>query len=125
MNRTVLRVGIPVLALITAAVHFWLFYNGLSRGRPNYQFLVNSAGYLILIAAFVSNFQWNFISQRIVHYAFMAFAVGSIIAWIVVNGGHFLPELSAFTKGIEVILIIALWLDLAYVGRRAPLPAAS
>ncbi len=44
MNRNLLRVGIPVLALITAAVHLWLFYNGLSRGRPNYQFLVNTVG---------------------------------------------------------------------------------
>jgi hypothetical protein len=125
MNRAILRVGIPLLALITAAVHFWLFYNGLSRGRPNYQFLANSAGYIVLIAAFVSNFQWSFISQRIVHYAFMAFAVGSIIAWMVENGGRFLPEVSAITKTIEVVLIIALWLDLAYMERKVPLPASS
>jgi hypothetical protein len=55
----------------------------------------------------------------------MAFTVGSIIAWIVVDGGRFLPELSIFTKGIEVLLIIALWFDLAYVERKAPLPASS
>ncbi len=80
---------------------------------------------MILIGAFVSNFQWRFISNRIVHYVFIAFAAGSIAAWIVVNGGRFLPELSAFMKGIEVLPIIALALDLAYMQRRAPLQAGS
>jgi hypothetical protein len=118
-NPKVLRILIVMFGLATALVHLWLFYGGFARGRPNYLFLVNSVGYLVLLGAF----WWTQAStdqvRRLVHYLFMAFAAGSIVAWIVVNGGRFFLALSIFDKVIEVLLIVALWLHL----RRTPQPA--
>ena len=111
-NSRLLRTLIVVFGLVTALVHLWLVYNGLTRPRNpaiSYPFLINGLGYLALVGAFLfagtSQGQWS----RIVHYLFMAFAAGSIVAWIVVNGGRFLLPLSIFDKAIEVLLIVVLW----------------
>jgi len=118
-NPKVLRILVLVFALATALVHLWLFYGGLSRGRPNYPFLVNGVGYLILIGAFwLTQGSTDFV-RRLVHYLLMAFTAGSIVAWVIVNGGRFFLALSIFDKAIEVLLIVALWLHLRHTPQRA------
>ena len=114
-NPKILRTLILAFGLVTALVHFWLVYSGLTRPRNpgvSYQFLANGVGYLLLLGAFLltrtSQGQWG----RIVQYLLMAFAAGSIVAWVVVNQGRFLLPLSIFDKVIEALLIIALWLHL-------------
>lgn len=112
-NPRLLRTLIVVSGLVTAIVHLWLVYNGLTRPRNpglSYPFLANGVGFLALVAAFllVRPVRWN----RIVQYLLMAFSAGSIIAWIVVNQGRFLLTLSIFDKAVEVLLIVVLWLHL-------------
>jgi hypothetical protein len=116
-NPKVLRIAILVLGVATALAHLWLFYNGFSRGRPDYRFLVNGGGYLVLLAAFFLTVTAKDPWHRVAHYLLMAFAAGSIVAWIIVNGGRFLPQLSAFTKAVEVLLIIVLFLDVRLAQR--------
>src|SRR5689334_22419664 len=120
-NSKVLRILILVLGVATALVHLWLFYGGLSRGRPNYLFLVNGVGFLVLVGAFWLTQTSTEQVRRLVHYLFMVFAAGSIIAWIVVNGGRFFLALSIFDKAIEALLILALWLHLRQTPERAAL----
>lgn len=107
-----MRTLIVVLGLTTALVHLWLVYTGLTRPRNpgvSYQFLANGLGYLVLLGAFLftrtSQVQWS----RVVQYLLIAFAAGSIVAWVVVNGGRFLLPLSMFDKVIEAFLIVAVW----------------
>ena len=114
-NSKILRTLILAFGLVTALVHLWLVYSGLTRPRNpgvSYQFLANGVGYLLLLGAFLltltSQVQWN----RIVQYLLVAFTAGSIVAWFVVNQGRFLLPLSIFDKTIEALLIIALWLHL-------------
>ena len=116
-NPKTLRILILVFGLVTALVHLWLFYSGLARGRPSYQFLVNGLGYLILLGAFFFTQSSTDQVRRLVHYLLMAFAAGSIVAWIVVNGGRFLLALSLIDKAIEILLIITLWLHLRLTQR--------
>jgi hypothetical protein len=118
-NPKVLRILILVFGLVTALIHLWLFYNGLSQGRPNYPFLINGVGYLVLLGAFWLTQASADQVRRLVHYLFMAFAAGSIVAWIVVNGGRFFLALSILDKAIEVLLIVALWLHLRRTPQRA------
>jgi hypothetical protein len=121
-NLKVLRILILVFGLVTALVHLWLVYNGLIRGRLPYQFLVNGLGFLVLVAAFFltlsSKDQW----RQLVHYLFLAFTGGSILAWVIVNRGRFLIELSIFDKVVEVLLIVALWLHLRLTQKDRVLP---
>ena len=117
-NPKTLRILILVFGLVTALVHLWLFYNGLARGRPSYQFLANGVGYLILLGAFFFTQSSTDQVRRLVHYLLMAFAAGSVVAWIVVNGGRFLLALSLIDKAIEILLIVTLWLHLRLTQKR-------
>ncbi len=108
----VLRSLIVVFTLVTALVHLWLVYNGMTRARNpsiSYPFLINGVGYLALLGAFfltrTSREQWH----RLVQYLLMAFAAGSIVAWIIINHGRFFLALSIFDKAIEVLLIVVVW----------------
>ncbi len=111
MNSKALRIAIPVFVVVTALVHLYLFYSGVSRGRPNYLFLVNGGGYLVLLAAFLWAQSRPNPWPSLTHYALMAAAAASIIAWIIVNHGSFAIQLSAFDKAVEILLIVTLFLD--------------
>ncbi len=125
MNTKALRWAIPIFVVITALVHLWLFYSGFSRGRPNYLFLVNGGGYLALLAAFYLSRSVGNPWPAVMHYVLMAAAAASIIAWVIVNGGRFAPELSAFTTAVEVLLIIVLFLDVRAIQKTPQLATSA
>jgi hypothetical protein len=77
-------------------------------GSPDVLFTLNGLGYLGLLAlfffapAFVTE-QWAFL-----HYMFMGYAATTIIAFLLLGDPSDL--VGWFTKLVEVILIVALWL---------------
>ena len=103
---------IAALTVVTALVHLWLFYGGISRGRPNYLFLANGVGYLVLLGAFFMTLSYSTQIRNIVSYVLMAYAAVTIIAWVVMNGGRFQLGLSIVTKLAEILLIVVVWMHL-------------
>jgi len=108
MNKSVLRAVILVTGLITALVHLYL---NVTMGHIDLLFTLNGLGYLGLLAAFFFNLPWISRQRTLLHYLFMLFAAVTIVAWFILS-----PDRSALlgilTKIDEVILIIALFLDL-------------
>ncbi len=117
-----LRIAVIVLVLATAVVHLYLFWMGLARGRLSwvqYGFLVNGISYLVLLGGLLLALPAREPLPQVAHYLLMAFAAGSIAAWVVINRGRFLLDLSVFDKAVEVLLIVALALHLRLVPRRS------
>jgi hypothetical protein len=102
---------IILLTLITAAVHLILLNIGILRdkGSIDILFTLNGLGYLALLGALLYNFPAG--RERLVHYAFIAFTLVTVIAWLVLNG-DFSDPISLFTKAVEVLLIVLLWMNL-------------
>jgi hypothetical protein len=118
-NPRTQRILIGVLGVVTALVHLWLFYSGMSRGRPNYLFLANGIGYLALLGAFFATRSAKDQIQNLVGYLLMAYAAVTIVAWVVLNGGRFLLGLSIVTKLAEVLLIVMVWMYMRATQRRS------
>ncbi len=107
MSNRNIRLIIALLTLITATVHLVV----LNRQELHPEFLLNGLGYLGLLGALWFRFPAG--QQRLLHYAYMAFALATIIAYFVVNGAEgFASILGLSTKAVEVLLIVFLWLDL-------------
>lgn len=111
MSKSTLRTLIVLLTLITAAVHLILLNIGIlaDTGSIDILFTLNGLGYLALLAALLYGFPAG--RERLVHYAFIAFTLVTIIAWLVLNG-DFTAPLGVFTKAVEVLLIVFLWMHL-------------
>lgn len=96
--------SIVALTLVTGAIH-------LSLGGM--MFTLNALGYFALAAAFVvvtavshplvARFSW------VPRVALIAYAAGSIVAWLVMGGFYMLAYV---TKAVEVALIVLLVLDI-------------
>jgi hypothetical protein len=99
------RLIIALLTLYTAAVH--LVVLNLDGLHP--LFVLNGLGYLGLLAALWFRIPAGM--DRLVHYAFMAYTAVTIGAWFVMDG-NFGSILGVSTKAVEVLLILALWMDL-------------
>lgn len=110
MNRSTLRVIVLVLGLFTAIVHL-VVLNVLS-GKVDVLFTLNGLGYLALLFAFYNP---SILPDRrdLVHYALMAFALVTIIAWFA--AGDLGDPLGIVTKIVEALLIIATWMHLRAV----------
>jgi hypothetical protein len=96
-----LQIGIIILTLATAVIHFTLNF-------PDVLFILNSLGYLSLLAAYflpIGIFQER---HNLVRWAFIAFAAVTIIAWVFIGAR---TTLGYVTKLDEVLLIILLLLD--------------
>lgn len=107
MSDRNLRLIIALLTIFTAAVHLVV----LNRQEIHLEFILNGLGYLGLLGALWFRFPAG--QQRLLHYAYMAFALATIIAYFVVNGSDGLASiLGLTTKTVEVLLIVFLWLDL-------------
>ena len=111
-NPRTQRILIGVLGVVTALIHLWLFYNGMSRGRPNYLFLANGIGYLALLGAFFATRSAREQLHNLVGYLLMGYTAITIVAWFVMNGGRFLLELSVVDKLVELVLIVVVWMYL-------------
>lgn len=115
MSRSSLRTGIIVLGLITALVHLLVLNLGYLRetGRPDILFTLNGLGYLGLLGAFVFNLSFLSDRRRLLHFAFMAFAAVTILAFLAKGGTGFggrpFDPIGWATKVDEVLLILALW----------------
>jgi len=118
MSKSTTRLVITVLTLITAVVHLVVLnINNIPHvfviGSIYQLFALNGLGYLALLGALLLGFPRG--QQRLLHYAYMAFAAVTIVAWYVVNEGDFNSILGVSTKVVELLLIVFLWLDLKHV----------
>jgi hypothetical protein len=109
MSERNTRLIIAILTLITAAVH--LIVLNLQGIHP--EFVLNGLGYLGLLGALWFRFPSG--QQRLVHYAYMAFALVTIVAYFVVNMANGFGFLGLGTKAVEALLIVFLWLDLKHI----------
>lgn len=103
MNST--RLMIILLTLFTAIVHLVLLNLGPDGILP--MFVLNGLGYLALLGALLFKFPAG--QERLVHYAFMAYTLVTILAWVAIGTRG---TLGYSTKIAEVLLIIFLWMDL-------------
>jgi len=111
MSQRTVRMAILVLGLFTALVH--LVVLNLTMGTLDPKFTLNGLGYLGLLWLFFAN--PGFVRGRrvLLHYAFIGFAVLTILAYFV--WGHGLADpLGVVTKLDEVLLIAALAYDLRF-----------
>jgi hypothetical protein len=107
MSQSATRTIVIVLTLITALVHLVV----LNLGGLQPMFILNGLGYLALLGALI----WKFPAgqERLVHYALMAYALVTIVAWYMVNGAEgFGSVLGVGTKIVELLLIVFVWMDL-------------
>lgn len=110
MNRSTLRIAITILALITAVIHLGLAF--VLDGTMQILFILNGIGYLALLWAFLRPPAFLQDKSMLVHLAFMGFAVVTIIGYFVVNGLKTDDYLGLFTKVVELLLVIALFLHM-------------
>ncbi len=113
MKHSTLRPIILILGLITAIVHLVVlnifFIQDL--GRPDLLFTLNGLR-LFSPSRRPVYFQFTFLArvQRLVPWAFIAFAAITILAWYFMNGLR--SPLGWLTKLDELVLIIVLFLDM-------------
>ncbi len=110
MSGNSTRLAISVLTLFTAIVHGVVL--NMQMGHIDPLFTLNGLGYLALLGAFLFKFPPG--REALVHYAFMAYALVTIIAWVAI-GEH--NMLGYSTKVVEVLLIFFLWMDLGRLAK--------
>lgn len=105
MNLNTKQWGIVILSLATAIIHFSLLF-------PDVLFILNGAGFLTLLAAYILPIQYFRQNRALIRIAFMAFTAITILAWVAI-GDKSWPAgmLGYFTKAIELALLGLLWSD--------------
>jgi hypothetical protein len=111
MNRSTFRFIILVTAIITGVIHLVILNIPFiqSTGRPDLLFTLNGLGFLALAVALFFDIPFLKDYERWIVYAFMAFTLATIIAWVPLGSRSTLGYL---TKLDEVILLVALALFL-------------
>ncbi|MGA9531928.1 MAG: hypothetical protein WBR18_04360 [Anaerolineales bacterium] len=112
MNRSTTRTVILVTGLITALIHLVV----LNLGGLSPLFLLNGLAYLVLLGLFFFNPDIVAERHRLFYYAFMAFTLVTIIAFVLV--GDLTNLFGWATKVDEVILLVALWINMSNEGQR-------
>lgn len=111
MNRSTYRTIILVTAVITGLIHLVVLniFSMRATGSVDILFTLNGLGFLALAGAFF--FEPSFLKgyEKWVIYAFMAFTLVTIIAWVAVGSRSALGYL---TKLDEAVLLVALGLYL-------------
>jgi hypothetical protein len=106
VNEKSTRFLIIILTLFTAFVHLVML--GFAPGHTDVLFILNGLGYLGLLAAVIFRIPAG--QQVLVHYAFMAYTLATIVAFFAIA-----PDKGALgytTKAVEALLIVFLWLNL-------------
>ena len=99
-----LQVGIVILTVTTAVIHLTLVHSLMDIA-----FVLNSLGYLALLAVLYLPVPF-FVGRRgLVRLALMGLAALTIIAWIVMGDKSW--WLGYVTKAVEMVLIVLLWLE--------------
>lgn len=103
------QIGIIILAVATAVIHFSLLF-------PDVLFILNGLGYLTLLVLYflpIGIFQQR---HNLVRWAFILFTGVTILGWVAIGDKSWpASALGYITKLIEVLLIVLLVLD----GRRS------
>ena len=99
------QIGIIILTLGTALIHFSLLF-------PDVLFILNGLGYLTLLAAYFLPIDLARNNHNLVRWLFIIFTVVTILAWVAMGdkswpGG----SLGYLTKLIEAVLIVLLVVD--------------
>lgn len=105
MNLNRKQWGIVILTLTTAVIHFSLLF-------PDLLFILNGAGFLVLLAAYILPINYFRQKRSLIRSAFMAFTLVTIVAWVAI-GDKSWPAgmLGYFTKAVELSLLGLLWSD--------------
>jgi hypothetical protein len=99
------RYAIIALTIITALIHFALSFNPL-----NPMFLLNGAGYLVLIVALY--FIPQLAGQRaLIRWVLLAYTAVTFVLYFVFNWPDIWGPVGIIDKIVELALIILLWLD--------------
>jgi hypothetical protein len=108
MKHSTLHTLIIVTAVLTGLIHLVLL--SILIGQVSWLFVLNGLGFLVLLAAWY--YTPGFLgSQRVaLHTVFMLYTLATIGAWLAI--GDFSDPLGLFTKLVEVILVVALFLHL-------------
>ena len=98
------QIGIIILTLLTALIHF-------SLGEP--LFILNGLGYLILLAAYFLPLAVFQRFHRLIRWAFAGYTLLTIILYFLFhpNGSWQNDGLGVLTKMIEVVLLLLLAYD--------------
>lgn len=110
MNTSTLRLSIAILSIITALIHLGLAF--VLTGGMQIMFILNGIGFLVLLYALLRPPAALAGMRNLVHYALIALAGMTIIGYFAVNG--FKPDdyLGLFTKLVEVLLAVAVFMHL-------------
>ena len=100
------QIGIITLTLITAVIHLVL---GSSFGDT--LFILNGLGFLGLLAATFLPLSFLNAYRAYAHWALLAYAGITIIAYFIVNPDPWGSVFGLVTKAVEAILIILLYKD--------------
>ncbi len=109
-----IQIAIILLVIATAAIHFVLGLpsDQMPGGLP--LFLLNGAGYLVLVAALYLPQLRKY--RKYIRWALMAFTAVTILAWVAIGERS---TIAYIDKVIEVALLVLLFVE----ARRAPVPA--
>ncbi len=98
-----LQIGILVLTLATAFIHFSLLF-------PDILFILNGLGYLTLLALYFLPIPIVRDNRALVRWVFMGFVVITILAWVAIGNKSWpAGALGYLTKAIEIVLLGLLW----------------
>lgn len=106
MSKNTIRIAIVVFALVTGVIHA-VILNVLGF---DWLMLLNGLGYFTLTWAIFTNFGFLAKRRRLIHYLYMAYTMVTIVGFFVMNDTY--SPLGIITKVDEVLLLIALWLNL-------------
>ena len=95
-----LQVGIIILTIATALIHFSLVF-------PSALFILNGLGYLVLLAALYLPLAQLAEYRGVVRWILMGYTALTIILWIIMGSRI---SIAYINKIIEVVLIILLWM---------------
>jgi len=120
---TGIQIGIAVTVLITATLHLAAAFDKiLFPEGPDMLFLLNGLGYLGLLGAYFLPIPFFQSRHNLVRWALIAFAIVTIVAWLVIwvgfyvirDGAPFFGHDSIYgvpAKIDELILLALLWRD--------------
>jgi hypothetical protein len=113
MSKSSLRIAVIALTLVTSIVHLYLGVSSLgdnSMRTLTILWLLNGVGWLVLLGGVlgITPILKNY--NTLSHYALIAFAAATIIAWFVM--GDRTEIFGIVTKVIEILLIIATYMHL-------------
>ncbi|MCJ7535333.1 MAG: hypothetical protein WA997_17960 [Anaerolineales bacterium] len=104
-RMSAVQIGIILTTVTAALIHFSLLF-------PDVLFILNGLGYLTLLAAYFLPFNLARKYHNLIRWVFIAFALVTILAWIVMGDKSWpAGSLGYLTKIIEVVLIVLLLID--------------